>query len=88
MNQKIYVLTGLSADYDDFVTWKVKAFTDKTRADEYCGLAQKRADDIYNKLSSPWHYDPNSRENQYDPKMEFRGHGTAEYTVEELELVC
>jgi hypothetical protein len=85
---KIYLVRGMTGEYEDLTEWTVKAFRTKRVATKYAEAATKVAKEIIRKCEAGelerWDIEY-GKLNPYDPKGAMDYTGTT-YSVEEVEL--
>lgn len=87
-----FIIIGECGEYDDHVTWPVRAFTDRPDADDFCRWCNAEATRLKNTISAArttfqdqWFSDLKPGDNPLDPHMR-ADFGRTTYHVEAVPL--
>ena len=85
MTKNIYVVFGMTGEYDDAHDWAIAAYTDKAMAEEHAKLAYKDSVRLLQEYKGERHLIPYAA-NRYDKEMCMDSNGV-EYTVATIPLL-
>lgn len=82
--KKIFIVHGMTAEYEDRTDWSVMAYIDEIKAQRHVINAQCRADEIYTRCKGLYEESKHGK-NEFDPNMLMDLDGTR-YFVKTIDL--